>query len=121
MHDLFDLKGEIAVVLGERRSRRGMPSYGLVWRPSVGRRPQRGARQGARQGHRRCGGTAMLVPAEGTHHASARQVPETIKGKWGPGQRPVNGAGGNKNEADDSAPGGDFCKSCARAGERCSI
>src|SRR5262245_20135934 len=111
MPDLFDLKGEIAVVLGGTGVLGGGMADALAASGAhvviAGRNEERGkARVKAITD---VGGTAIFVAADADDHASLVKCRDAITAKWGPVSVLVNGAGGNKPEA-TIPPGGDFCK-----------
>jgi NAD(P)-dependent dehydrogenase (short-subunit alcohol dehydrogenase family) len=111
MPDLFDLKGEIAVVLGGTGVLGGGMAEALAGSGAhvavVGRNEARG--QQRVKSITDAGGTAMFVRADAADPASLVRCRDTITDKWGPLTVLVNGAGGNKPEA-TIPPGGDFCK-----------
>ena len=111
MPDLFDLKGEIAVVLGGTGVLGGGMAEALAGSEPhvvvVGRSAERG--QHRVKSITDAGGTAMFVQAVAGDPASLIRCRDAITAKWGPLTVLVNGAGGNKPEA-TIPPGGDFCK-----------
>jgi NAD(P)-dependent dehydrogenase (short-subunit alcohol dehydrogenase family) len=111
MLDLFDLKGEIAVVLGGTGVLGGgmadaLAAYGAHV-VVAGRSEERG--KARVQAITDAGGTAMFQQADADNHPSLVKCRDAITAKWGPVSVLVNGAGGNKPAA-TIAPGGDFCK-----------
>jgi len=109
--NLFDLKDEVAAVIGGTGVLGGAMAEALAGAGArvavVGRSEDRG-----RDCVRRieaAGGKAMFASADAMDPSSLRQCRDAIIKAWGSVTVLVNGAGGNKPEG-TVAPGGDFCK-----------
>jgi len=109
--NLFDLSGEVAVVLGGTGVLGGAMAEALAGggaRVAVaGRSEERGAACVKRI--EAAGGKAMFVPADAMSTDSLAKCRDAVRKAWGEVTVLVNGAGGNKPEG-TVAPGGDFCK-----------
>lgn len=109
--NLFDLSGEVAVVIGGTGVLGGAMAEALAGAGArvavVGRSEERGTDCVRRI--EAAGGKAMFHTADAMSTDSLRQARDTIAAKLGPITVLVNGAGGNKPEG-TIAPGGDFCK-----------
>jgi NAD(P)-dependent dehydrogenase (short-subunit alcohol dehydrogenase family) len=109
--DLFDLKDEIAVVLGGTGVLGGALAEALAAAGArvavVGRHEERGKERV--RAIEAAGGRALFQAADALDRDSLARARDAITKQWGPLSVLVNGAGGNKPEA-TIAPGGDFCK-----------
>jgi NAD(P)-dependent dehydrogenase (short-subunit alcohol dehydrogenase family) len=111
MTNLFDLSGEVAVVLGGTGVLGGAMAEALAAAGAavavVGRNEQRGRERV--QAIEAAGGKAIFQMADAMSRESLRQARDAILSKFGAITVLVNGAGGNKPEA-TIPPGGDFCQ-----------
>jgi NAD(P)-dependent dehydrogenase (short-subunit alcohol dehydrogenase family) len=111
MTNLFDLSGEVAVVLGGTGVLGGAMAEALAAARAavavVGRNEQRGRERV--QAIEAAGGKAIFQMADAMSRESLRQARDAILNKFGAITVLVNGAGGNKPEA-TIPPGGDFCQ-----------
>lgn len=111
MTTLFDLKGEVAVVLGGTGVLGGAMAAALASAGAavavLGRNEQRG--QERVEQIRLCGGRAIFVPAEALERDSLQTAREKVLAELGSPTILVNATGGNRPEA-TIVPGGDFCK-----------
>jgi NAD(P)-dependent dehydrogenase (short-subunit alcohol dehydrogenase family) len=111
MTNLFDLTGEVAVVLGGTGVLGGAMAEALAGAGAkvavVGRNEQRGLERV--QAIRIAGGQAIFQMADAMNRDSLKQARDAIIAQLGPVTVLVNGAGGNKPEA-TLVPGGDFCQ-----------
>jgi NAD(P)-dependent dehydrogenase (short-subunit alcohol dehydrogenase family) len=111
MTNLFDLTGEVAVVLGGTGVLGGAMADALAAAGAkvavVGRSAERGTERV--RAIERAGGTAIFRQADAMSRDSLAQARDAILKQWGAVTILVNGAGGNKPEA-TIPPGGDFCK-----------
>ena len=109
--NLFDLSGEVAVVLGGTGVLGGAMADALAAAGAkvavAGRSAERGAERVA--AIEKAGGTAMFVSADAMSKESLAKARDAVAAKFGPVTVLVNGAGGNKPEA-TVPPGGDFTK-----------
>jgi NAD(P)-dependent dehydrogenase (short-subunit alcohol dehydrogenase family) len=109
--NLFDLSGEVAVVLGGTGVLGGAMAEALAGAGArvavAGRSEERGAACVKRI--EAAGGKAMFVPADAMNTDSLAKCRDAVRKAWGEVTVLVNGAGGNKPEG-TVAPGGDFCK-----------
>jgi len=109
--NLFDLKDEIAVVVGGTGVLGGAMAEALARAGArvavAGRSEERGADCVRRIEN--SGGRAMFVVADAMDRGSLTRCRDTVRKTWGEVTVLVNGAGGNKPEG-TVAPGGDFCK-----------
>ena len=109
--NLFDLSGEVAVVLGGTGVLGGAMAEALAGAGArvavAGRSEERGTTCVKRI--EAAGGKAMFVPADAMSCDSLRAARDAVRKAWGEVTVLVNGAGGNKPEG-TVAPGGDFCK-----------
>lgn len=111
MAGLFDLTGEVAVVLGGTGVLGGAMATALAGAGAavavVGRHEERGRE---RVEHIRLqGGRAVFVPADAMERDSLLVAREKVLAELGTPTVLVNAAGGNRPEA-TIMPGGDFCK-----------
>jgi NAD(P)-dependent dehydrogenase (short-subunit alcohol dehydrogenase family) len=109
--DLFDLKDEVAVVIGGTGVLGGAMAEALA---GAGARVAVAGRSEERGGDcvRRiaaAGGRAMFVSADAMDRGSLARCRDSVVKAWGSVTVLVNGAGGNKPEG-TVPPGGDFCK-----------
>jgi NAD(P)-dependent dehydrogenase (short-subunit alcohol dehydrogenase family) len=111
MIDLFNLSGEVAVVLGGTGVLGGAMAEALAAAGSkvvvVGRNAERGAERV--KAIEKAGGTASFQQADAMSRESLISARDAILKQFGKVTVLVNGAGGNKPEA-TIMPGGDFCK-----------
>lgn len=111
MTNLFDLSGEVAVVLGGTGVLGGAMAEALAGAGArvavAGRSEERGTACVKRIAA--AGGRAMFVPADAMNRDSLAECRDAVRRAWGEVTVLVNGAGGNKPEG-TVAPGGDFCK-----------
>ncbi len=111
MNGLFDLKQEVAVVLGGTGVLGGAMAEALAAAGArvaiVGRSEERGRERVRRI--ESAGGKAMFQAADALDRASLSRARDAVTKQWGPLSVLVNGVGGNKPEA-TIPPGGDFCK-----------
>jgi NAD(P)-dependent dehydrogenase (short-subunit alcohol dehydrogenase family) len=109
--NLFDLSGEVAVVLGGTGVLGGAMAEALAGAGArvavAGRSEERGT--AAVRRIEAAGGKAMFVPADAMSRDSLVTCRDAVRKAWGEVTVLVNGAGGNKPEG-TVAPGGDFCK-----------
>jgi NAD(P)-dependent dehydrogenase (short-subunit alcohol dehydrogenase family) len=109
--NLFDLSGEVAVVLGGTGVLGGSMAEALAGAGArvavAGRSEERGTACVKRI--EAAGGKAMFVPADAMSTESLTKCRNAVLKTWGEVTVLVNGAGGNKPEG-TVAPGGDFCK-----------
>jgi NAD(P)-dependent dehydrogenase (short-subunit alcohol dehydrogenase family) len=109
--NLFDLSGEVAVVLGGTGVLGGAMAEALAGAGArvavAGRSEERGTACVKRI--EAAGGKAMFVPADAMSTDSLTKCRDAVRKAWGEVTVLVNGAGGNKPEG-TVAPGGDFCK-----------
>src|SRR5262249_44138348 len=108
---LFDLKDEVAVVLGGTGVLGGGMAEALA---SAGARVAVAGRSAERGNEcvkriEAAGGKAMFVSADAMSRESLAAARDAVIKAWGKITVLVNGAGGNKPEG-TIAPGGDFCK-----------
>jgi len=94
---LFDLTGEVAVVIGATGALGGSIASALAGAGAsvavCGRNPEKGAsRVGLIQGD---GGRAEFFAADASSRDSLRALREAVEAKWGPASVLVNAAGGN--------------------------
>ena len=109
--NLFDLSGEVTVVLGGTGVLGGAMAEALAGAGArvavAGRSEERGTAAVRRiEG---AGGKAMFVPADAMSRDSLAKCRDAVRKAWGEVTVLVNGAGGNKPDG-TVAPGGDFCK-----------
>lgn len=111
MTHLFDLSGEVAVVIGGTGVLGGALAEALAAAGAkvavVGRNEERG-RERVRA-IEQAGGTAVFQPADALCRDSLTAARDAIVARLGPVTVLVNGAGGNKPEG-TVPPGGDFCR-----------
>jgi NAD(P)-dependent dehydrogenase (short-subunit alcohol dehydrogenase family) len=111
MKNLFDLTGEVAVVLGGTGALGGAMAEALGGAGAkvviLGRSAERGGERVARI--EADGGEAAFVSADALDTASLTEARDTIIKKWGVPTVLVNAAGGNRPDA-TLPPGADFCK-----------
>jgi NAD(P)-dependent dehydrogenase (short-subunit alcohol dehydrogenase family) len=111
MINLFNLNGEVAVVLGGTGVLGGAMAEAMAAAGAtvvvVGRNAERGAERV--KAIEKAGGTAGFQQADAMSRESLIAARDTILKQYGKVTVLVNGAGGNKPEA-TVAPGGDFCK-----------
>jgi NAD(P)-dependent dehydrogenase (short-subunit alcohol dehydrogenase family) len=109
--NLFDLKDEVAVVIGGTGVLGGAMAEALAGAGArvavVGRSEERGMDCVRRI--EKVGGKAMFVSADAMSRDSLARCRDKIVDAWGSMTVLVNGAGGNKPEG-TIPPGGDFCK-----------
>jgi NAD(P)-dependent dehydrogenase (short-subunit alcohol dehydrogenase family) len=109
--NLFDLSGEVAVVLGGTGVLGGAMAEALAGAGArvavAGRSEERGTACVKRI--EAAGGKAMFVPADAMSTDSLAKCRDAVRKAWGEVTVLVNGAGGNKPDG-TVAPGGDFCK-----------
>jgi NAD(P)-dependent dehydrogenase (short-subunit alcohol dehydrogenase family) len=109
--NLFDLKDEVAVVIGGTGVLGGAMAQALAGAGArvavVGRSEERGLDCVRRI--EKAGGRAMFASADAMNRDSLAKCRDAIVDAWGSMTVLVNGAGGNKPEG-TIAPGGDFCK-----------
>src|SRR5437773_985312 len=109
--NLFDLSGEVAVVLGGTGVLGGAMADALAAAGArvavVGRSAERGAERV--RAIETAGGKAMFVAADAMSRDSLAKARDAVIKQWGSVTVLVNGAGGNKPEG-TVMPGGDFCK-----------
>jgi NAD(P)-dependent dehydrogenase (short-subunit alcohol dehydrogenase family) len=109
--NLFDLSGEVAVVVGGTGVLGGAMAEALAGAGArvavVGRSEERGRDRVRRI--EAAGGKAMFASADAMDCASLARCRDTVRAAFGEVTVLVNGAGGNKPEG-TVAPGGDFCK-----------
>jgi NAD(P)-dependent dehydrogenase (short-subunit alcohol dehydrogenase family) len=109
--DLFDLRGETAVVVGGTGVLGGAMADALAAAGArvavVGRNEERGReRVGAIEA---AGGAAVFQAADAMDRSSLARARDAIVARWGTVSVLVNGAGGNRPDA-TLPPGGDFCR-----------
>ncbi|MBP3954547.1 SDR family oxidoreductase [Gemmata sp. G18] len=111
MTDLFNLKGEVAAVLGGTGVLGGAMADALAAAGAtvavVGRSEERGLERV--RAIEKAGGKAIFQSADAMSRESLVAARDAIIAKLGNVTVLINGAGGNKPEA-TVAPGGDFCK-----------
>src|SRR5215218_2659463 len=111
MQNLFDLSGEVAVVIGGTGVLGGAMAEALAGAGArvavVGRSAERG--QECVKRIEATGGKAAFAAADAMSRDSLAQCRDTVRKALGEVTVLVNGAGGNKPEG-TVAPGGDFCK-----------
>lgn len=111
MSGLFNLKNDVAVVLGGTGGLGGAMADALAAEGAkvavVGRSAQRGAERVA--AIEAAGGQALFEAADALDEGSLVSARDSIERKLGPVTVLVNAAGGNKPEA-TLPPGSDFCK-----------
>lgn len=111
MTNLFDLSGEVAVVLGGTGVLGGAMAEALAGAGArvavAGRSEERGTACVKRIAA--AGGRAMFAPADAMSRDSLAECRDAVRHAWGEVTVLVNGAGGNKPEG-TVAPGGDFCR-----------
>ena len=111
MKNLFDLSGEVAVVLGGTGVLGGAMADALAGAGAkvavLGRSPDRGA--AAVRRIEAAGGVARFEPADALDRGSLSRARDAVAAAWGPATVLVNGAGGNKPEG-TVPPGGDVCQ-----------
>jgi NAD(P)-dependent dehydrogenase (short-subunit alcohol dehydrogenase family) len=111
MNNLFDLTGEVAVVLGGTGVLGGAMADALAAAGAkvavVGRSEERGRERV--KAIEKAGGKAVFVSADAMSRDSLATARDSIVKRLGPVTVLVNGAGGNKPEA-TVPPGGDFTK-----------
>jgi NAD(P)-dependent dehydrogenase (short-subunit alcohol dehydrogenase family) len=109
--NLFDLSGEVAVVLGGTGVLGGAMAEALAGAGArvavAGRSEERGTACVRRI--EAADGKAMFVSADAMSLDSLAKCRDAIRKEWGEVTVLVNGAGGNKPDG-TVAPGGDFCK-----------
>jgi NAD(P)-dependent dehydrogenase (short-subunit alcohol dehydrogenase family) len=109
--NLFDLSGEVAVVIGGTGVLGGAMADALAAAGArvavIGRSAERGTERV--KAIEAAGGTATFVAADAMSRDSLAKARDAVIKQWGSVTVLVNGAGGNKPEA-TIAPGGDFCK-----------
>jgi NAD(P)-dependent dehydrogenase (short-subunit alcohol dehydrogenase family) len=109
--NLFDLKDEVAVVLGGTGVLGGAIAEGFAAAGArvavAGRSEERGMDCVRRI--EKAGGNAMFVQADAMSRESLAPCRDKVIKAWGSVTVLLNGAGGNKPEG-TVAPGGDFCK-----------
>src|SRR5262245_58960612 len=109
--NLFDLSGEVAVVIGGTGVLGGAMAEALAGAGAkvavVGRSAERG--QECVKRIEKAGGKAMFAAADAMSRDSLAQCRDTVRKAFGEVTVLVNGAGGNKPEG-TVMPGGDFCK-----------
>lgn len=109
--NLFDLKDEVAVVLGGTGVLGGAIAEGFGTAGArvavAGRSEERGMECVRRI--EKAGGKAMFVQADAMSRESLVQCRDKVIKTWGNASILLNGAGGNKSEG-TVAPGGDFWK-----------
>ncbi len=109
--NLFDLSGEVAVVLGGTGVLGGAMAEALAGAGArvavAGRSEERGTACAKRI--EAAGGKAMFVPADAMNRDSLAKCRDAVRKAWDEVTVLVNGAGGNKPDG-TVAPGGDFCK-----------
>ncbi|HBI42693.1 MAG TPA: D-mannonate oxidoreductase [Planctomycetales bacterium] len=109
--DLFNLKNEIAVVLGGTGVLGGAMADALAGAGArvavVGRSEERGNTRV--RSIEAAGGKAIFQAADALDRDSLARARDAITKQWGPVSVLVNGAGGNRPDA-TIAPDGDFCK-----------
>jgi len=111
MHNLFDLTGQIATVIGGTGALGGAMAQALGEAGArvavVGRSQERGeARVAAIEA---AGGRAMFQAADSLHRDSLLAAREAIAGNLGATTILINAAGGNRPDA-TLPPGSDFCQ-----------
>jgi NAD(P)-dependent dehydrogenase (short-subunit alcohol dehydrogenase family) len=108
--NLFDLSGEVAVVIGGTGGLGGAMADALGRQGArvavVGRNAERG--QQRVQAIEQAGGTAIFQAADAQDPGSLEQARDAIERMWGPSTVLVNAAGGNRPDA-TLPPGADFC------------
>ena len=111
MTNLFDLSGEVAVVIGGTGVLGGAMADALAAAGAKVAVAGRSAERGAEAVRRieAAGGTASFVPVDAMSRDSIAAARDAVLKKWGSVTVLVNGAGGNKPEG-TVAPGGDFTK-----------
>jgi NAD(P)-dependent dehydrogenase (short-subunit alcohol dehydrogenase family) len=111
MTNLFNLTGEVAVVLGGTGVLGGSMAEALAAAGAsvvvVGRSAERGTERV--RTIEKAGGTARFLQADAMSRESLNAARDAILKEFGKVTVLVNGAGGNKPEA-TVMPGGDFCK-----------
>jgi NAD(P)-dependent dehydrogenase (short-subunit alcohol dehydrogenase family) len=109
--ELFDLSGEVAVVIGATGVLGGAMADALAAHGAsvavVGRNPERGAARV--QAIEQAGGKAVFQAADAMSQASLAEARDAINQQLGPVSILVSAAGGNRPEA-TLPPGADFCK-----------
>ena len=109
--NLFDLSGEVAVVIGGTGVLGGAMAEALAGAGAsvavVGRSAERG--QDCVRRIESAGGKAMFASADAMDRDSLATCRDTVRKAFGEITVLVNGAGGNKPEG-TVMPGGDFCK-----------
>jgi len=109
--DLFDLTGEVAVVLGGTGALGGAMAEALARAGAkvaiLGRNEERGVERVRAITEQ--GGTALFHAADALDADSLSRARDAIGDQWGPVHILVNAAGGNRPEA-TLPPGGDFCR-----------
>ncbi len=111
MKDLFDLREEVAVVIGGTGVLGGVMAEALAAAGAavaiVGRNEPRGAERV--EAIRRRGGRAMFAAADALDADALRQARQAVVAAFSTPTVLVNAAGGNRPEA-TLPPGSDFCK-----------
>src|SRR5205823_736740 len=111
MTDLFNLEGEVAVVLGGTGVLGGAMAEALAGAGArvaiVGRSQERGGERVRRI--ESAGGEALFQAADALEHASLARARDAIADRWGEIGILVNAAGGNRPDA-TLPPGADFCR-----------
>lgn len=109
--DLFDLTGEVAVVLGGTGGLGGAMAAALASAGAkvavLGRNAERGEERVRKIEAE--GGTAAFFAADALDASSLAHARDAILEKWGAAPILVNAAGGNRPDA-TLPPGADFCK-----------
>ncbi|GIX04197.1 MAG: D-mannonate oxidoreductase [Planctomycetaceae bacterium] len=111
MNSLFDLRDEVAVVIGGTGVLGGAMAEALAVHGAkvaiVGRNVEAGHQRVQRL--RELGGEADFFAADALQRESLEQAQESIEQRWGAVSVLVNAAGGNKPAA-TLPPGADFCR-----------
>jgi NAD(P)-dependent dehydrogenase (short-subunit alcohol dehydrogenase family) len=111
MQNLFDLSGEVAVVIGGTGVLGGAMAEALAGAGAKVAVVGRSAERGRDRVHRIevNGGRAMFASADAMDRDSLARCRDDVRAAFGEVTVLVNGAGGNKPEG-TVMPGGDFCK-----------
>lgn len=114
--DLFDLSGDVAVVIGGTGVLGGGMADALAQAGArvavLGRNEERGLSRVRAIEH--AGGTAMFVSADAMDPGSLADARDAVNDRLGPVSILVSAAGGNRPDA-TLPPGGDFCRLSAEA------
>ncbi|MCS6850827.1 MAG: SDR family oxidoreductase [Gemmataceae bacterium] len=110
-NDLFDLDGEVAVVVGGTGVLGGALAEALAAAGArvaiVGRNAERGGERVRRM--TAAGGQALFAAADALDRGALVRARDTVMSQWGAPTVLVNAAGGNRPEA-TLTPGADFCQ-----------